>query len=178
MQAIQTVTVGSGGAASITFSSIPATFTDLVLVISSRLTLGATSSSLGVFLNTAASDTSYRVLRGNGSNVASETNSGQQDFYVGETAASSATASTFGSTQVTIPNYLGSQQKSMSADQVMENNATTAFQTISAGLCTKTAAVTSLTVRGFAGSSGNLVEHSSATLYGILAGSDGTTTVT
>ena len=33
---IETITVGSGGAASVTFSSIPQTFTDLVMKISSR----------------------------------------------------------------------------------------------------------------------------------------------
>ena len=46
-KAISTVTVGSGGAASITFSSIPATYTDLVLKISGR---HDTSSDQGIFI--------------------------------------------------------------------------------------------------------------------------------
>lgn len=164
---IQTVTVGAGGAASITFSSIPQTYTDLKLVCSTRLVLAASTSSLGVFLNTAASDTSYRWLRGNGSIAASSNDSGQQDFYVGEVPATNATASVFSNTEIYIPNYTGNQQKSMSADSVSENNATTAYPYLVAGLCTKTAAVTTVTVRGFAGVSGNLVEFSSASLYGI-----------
>jgi len=36
MVAIQTVTVGSGGAANIEFTSIPQTYTDLVVVLSLR----------------------------------------------------------------------------------------------------------------------------------------------
>ena len=36
MTPIQTVTVGSGGAANITFSNIPQTYTDLVIKISAR----------------------------------------------------------------------------------------------------------------------------------------------
>ena len=35
-ESIATVTVGSGGAADVTFSSIPATYTDLLLKLSSR----------------------------------------------------------------------------------------------------------------------------------------------
>jgi hypothetical protein len=166
-QLIETITVGSGGAASIQFTSIPQTYTDLKIVCSTRLVLAAGTSSLGVFLNTAASDTSYRWLRGNGSVAASGNDSGQQDFYVGEVPATNATASVFGNTEIYIPNYTGSQQKSMSADSVSENNGTTAFAYFSSGLCTKTAAVTTVTVRGFAGGSGNLVEFSSASLYGI-----------
>ena len=34
MKALQTVTVGAGGAATVTFSSIPQTYTDLILVVS------------------------------------------------------------------------------------------------------------------------------------------------
>jgi hypothetical protein len=164
---IQSVTVGSGGAASIEFGSIPQTYTDLKVVCSTRLDLVASTSSLGVFLNTAASDTSYRWARGNGSVTSSGSGSGQQDFYVSEVPATNATASVFGNTEIYIPNYTGSQQKSMSADSVSENNGTTAFAYFSAGLCTKTAAITTVTVRGFAGSSGNLVQYSSVSLYGI-----------
>lgn len=174
MQHIETVTVGSGGAASITFSAIPQEgYTDLVVVVSSKLSFAALTASMGMFVNSAAADTSYRWLRGNGSVAASGSDSGRQDFYIGETAANSSTASTFSSFQIYIPNYLGSQQKSFSSEGVHETNGSTAYQYISAGLCSKTAAITSLTVRGFEGGSGNLVEHSSASLYGILAGSDG-----
>ena len=177
MQLIQTVTVGSGGASSITFSSIPATYTDLLLVVSPKLSFAALTASMGVFLNSAAADTNYRYLRGTGSAANSAADTGRQDFYIGEAPANSSTANTFGLFQVYIPNYAGSQQKTMSSEGIHENNSTTAYQFVSAGLCTKTAAITSLTVRGFEGTSGNLVEYSSASLYGIKSGSDGIVTV-
>ena len=160
-------TTASTDVVSIVFSSIPQTFTDLLVVTSIRLDYGATSSSLGLFLNTAASDTSYRVLQGNGSATSSSNNSGQTDFYLGEVNANSSTASVFSSGQVYIPNYTGSTQKSMSSDNCSENNAATSFQNLNAGLCTKTAAVTSITIRGFGGGSGNIRQYSSASLYGI-----------
>jgi hypothetical protein len=176
MQVIQHQELASSQA-SITFSSIPQTYTDLYLVVSAKLNFAATTASLGVFFNTAAGDTSYRYLRGTGSSVNSASDSARQDFYIGEAAANSSTASTFSSFAVYIPNFTSSNQKSMSSEGVHENNATTAYQFVSAGLCTKTAAITSLTVRGFEGTSGNLVQYSSATLYGITKGSDGIVTV-
>lgn len=167
MEKIETVTVTGATAASIVFSNIPQTYSDLLVKISARLTFNASTASLGAFLNSAAADTSYRWLRGNGSVAASGNDTAQNDFYLGEVNAATSTSSTFSSYDLYIPNYTGSTQKSLSADGVSENNATLAYQYFSAGLCTKTAAVTTLTVRGFAGGSGDLVQHSTATLYGI-----------
>lgn len=177
MTLIQSVTVGSGGASRIEFTSIPATFTDLYLVVSPKLSFSALTASMGIFLNAESADTSYFYLRGTGSGVTSANDSGRLDFYIGEAPANNSTASTFGSFAVYIPNYLGSQQKSMTSEGVHETNGTTAYQFVSAGLCSKTAAITSITVRGFEQTSGDLVQYSSASLYGILKGSDGIVTV-
>jgi hypothetical protein len=160
----------NASAASVTFANIPQTgYTDLKVVVSAKLDYNAVVASLGVHLNSPASDTSYRWLRGNGSVAASGNDTAQQDFYVGEIPALTATANTFSNTEVYIPNYTGSQQKSMSADGVGEQNGTTAYAYFSAGLSTKTAAINSVTVRGFAGSSGNLVSGSTFSLYGLAA---------
>jgi hypothetical protein len=160
----------NASAASVTFANIPQTgYTDLKIVASARLDYSAAVASLGVYLNTAASDTTYRWLRGNGSVAASGNSGGNQtDFYPGEVPALTATANTFSNTEIYIPNYTGSQQKSMSADSVSEQNGTVAYPYFSAGRSTKTAAVTSVTVRGFGGS-GNLVSGSTFSLYGLAA---------
>ena len=55
----------------------------------------------------------------------------------------------------------------------MENNVTEGYQQIAAGLYNSTSAVSSIEIA----SGGSFVEYSSATLYGITAGSDGTTAV-
>jgi hypothetical protein len=155
--------------ASVIFANIPQTgYTDLKIVASARLDYNAAVASLGVYLNTAASDSSYRWVRGNGTVAASGNGSAQQDFYLGEVPALTATSNTFSNTEIYIPNYTGSQQKSMSADSVSEQNGTTAYAYFSAGLSTKTAAITSVTIRGFGGT-GNLVSGSTFSLYGLAA---------
>jgi hypothetical protein len=170
MDLIQTVTVGAGGAASITFTSIPQTFTDLYLVFSVRPDSATTDTQISFNGNTA--NFSRRHVFGNGSSAGS---SNASDRYIGSNPNSSYTANTFGNHLMYIPNYTASLAKSYFADSVAENNATTSVQVILAGLWNDTSAITSLSLSVFG--SGNFVQYSSASLYGILKGSDGTTTV-
>ena len=67
---IQTVTVGAGGTAAINFTSIPQTYTDLIVYVSGRYD-NAVSFNAGAlrFNNDSGNNYSYRVLRGNGSSV-------------------------------------------------------------------------------------------------------------
>jgi hypothetical protein len=177
MQLIQTVTVGSGGAASIDFTSIPATFTDLVLVVSARTNRsGQVDDQLKLTFNGSTSGYSERGLGGNGSGTFSFT--GAVSTSIPDalwTTASNATANTFGNAYAYIPNYAGSTAKSVSTDSVTENNATAASQAIIAGLWTGTDAISSITLAPLNGSSIN--QYSSASLFGILKGSDGIVTV-
>ncbi len=156
---IASSTVGAGGAASIDFTSIPQTFTDLVLKISAR---NASAGPTGIYIgfNGSTSSFSGRYLEGNGSSAAS----GSLARYIGTEAANSYTASTFSNGEVYIPNYTGSTNKSFSADDVSENNGTTAFATFSAGLWSNTAAITSisLVITGQ-----NFTQYSTAYLYGV-----------
>jgi len=133
--------------ASIEFTSIPQDGTDLYILASTRLAGAFSTLSTGMFINLAASDTTSRRLVGNGAAASSGIETSQQDFYFGESPGNNATSNTFANIIIYIPNYTGSQQKFISADSVTENNGTTAYQQISAGLCTKTAPVTSLTFR-------------------------------
>jgi len=73
-----------------------------------------------------------------------------------------------------LPNYTSSVAKSVSGDNVSENNATASTQTITAGLWSGTDPITSIEIFG---SGTNLAQYSSASLYGMRKGSDGTTTV-
>lgn len=167
MELISTTTVGSGGAATIVFSSIPATFTDLVVLISGRCTTTDTTATLA--FNAGGSYT-RRTLLGNGS--ATSSNTSAVDFRISK---SDDTASTFGSSSIYIANYAGSTVKSYSVDAVNENNATAANQAITAGLWDQTAAITSITLDAV---SGDFAQHSTASLYGITKGTDGITTAT
>jgi hypothetical protein len=158
-----TVTVGSGGAATIDFSSIPSTYTDLLLVISARTNqaTGGAWGDLAVKPNNSTASLTARYLYGTGSGAASAT--GTTIDVHGTT--DSATASTFGNVSVYIPNYAGSTNKSISIDDVTENNATSALAFLNAGLWSNTAAINQLTV--YSPAAYTIKQYSTATLYGI-----------
>jgi len=169
---IETVTVGSGGAASIGFTSIPGTYTDLLLVLSLRTSdTGATWTSGDFTINGVTTNRSQRYLYGQGATAYSANSASQIENWIN---SGNSTANTFANSSIYIPNYSGSNNKSFSGDVVTENNSTTALQLLQAGLWASSAAITSLS---FAPASGSLVQYSSATLYGITKGSSGGVTV-
>jgi len=157
--AIRTVTVGSGGAASMDFTNIPATYTDLQLLVSIREETSATAVAFIKFNNTTA-NRSERYLQGNGSTAVSGTTAVLQFIACQPTD----TANTFGNASIYIPNYAGSNYKSVSSDSVSENNATGAFSRLVAGLWSDTSAINQITITT---DTGDVAEYSTATLYGI-----------
>jgi hypothetical protein len=164
MELIQTVTVGSGGAASISFSSIPATYDDLQVVMSMRSSAGGSVDFMKMEFNndTTSGNYSARTLYGSGASASSFVIS--PGNFTADFNASGSTANTFSSFSCYIPNYRSNTAKSRSVDHVSENNATTAYQMLVAGLWSGTAAITSIQF-GLGGA--NFVEGSSASLYGI-----------
>jgi len=161
---IASVTVGSGGASSIDFTSIPSTYTDLCIKISSRSTRAtADNDGIGLKLNSSTTGYTYKNVGGTGSGIVNLNTSYEQTF-VGYTSNNLNTANTFGNAEIYIPNYAGSTAKSYSSDTVGENNATGALMSLQATLQSSTAAITSLSV--FV-QNGNLMQYSTATLYGI-----------
>ena len=167
MKLIESKTLATA-AASIEFTSIPSTFTDLVILISARSNASGLRDFYISFNGSTASFTGIN-LDGTGSSVASAANA----RYVGSINGTAQTADTFGSYAIYIPNYSGATNKSFSVDGVTETNATLAIQTIAAGLWSSTASITSV---AFAPSTDSLVTGTTASLYGILKGSDGIVT--
>jgi len=167
---LATVEVGAGGAASIDFTSIPGTYTDLMVVYSLRATSGGPYNLL-TRLNGDTSASNYMIqLYGNGATAASsKNNTGETTLQSGVVNGAGDTASTFSNGQTYIPNYTGSALKTVSVDAVTENNGTTAYPSLFAGKTGVTAAVTSISLT--AGS--NFAQYSTATLYGIKSGSSG-----
>jgi hypothetical protein len=160
---ISSVTVGSGGAANIEFTSIPATYTDLLLKVSSRDgRAAATGSDLIIGFNASTANLTFKRIFGTGSAVVSDSGSFGE---IGIENASTSTASTFSNVEVYIPNYAGSNNKSWSADSASENNATEAYLQFTAGLWSITSAITSIKLTAEAGAS--FVQYSTAYLYGI-----------
>ena len=161
---IATVSLGSG-TASIEFTSIPATYTDLLVKYSLRTDRADTVSALRLTFNNSATSYSNRMIEGNGASAASYTG-GSTYIDLGYASASTATASTFNNHELYIPNYASSNNKSVSIDAVQENNTSTAYANLIAGLWSNSAAITSIKV--VPSTAVNFVQYSTATLYGIL----------
>ena len=155
----------SSSAASVTFSAIPNTYTDLVLRYSARN--DDTTTILNVRFNgDTATNYSNTILRGSGSTVSSLSynTTRTQLFEQDGIEPSTMTANTFNSSEIYIPSYLVSQNKPMSSFTVTEDNSTTAYMSAIASLWRNTAAITSFELYS---QGGNIVSGSSFFLYGI-----------
>lgn len=174
MTLINSVTVGAGGAASIDFTSIPSTYTDLCVKVSTRSSANSTyTNPMFVRLNSSTSSYSTRALTNGGANVATSSTNPYgltSAFYGGEQTTTALTSSTFTNTEIYIPNYAGSANKSISVDVAAENNASTEYTWglgLIAALWSNTSAITSVSL--FVGSSlsGTFQQYSTAYLYGV-----------
>lgn len=163
-----TVTVGAGGAANISFTSIPSTYTDLVLVASLRDTRGDaawTDGSLSINGTPSGSAYSFRYLLGDGGAAYSGAPSGRSSITAWLENSALSTANTFNNVQFYFPNYANtSYNKSISIDSAGEANTTTAYSSFVAGLWSSTAAISSLYLTPGVG---NWAQYSTASLYGI-----------
>jgi hypothetical protein len=162
MELIETKTVGSGGAASIDFTSIPQTYTDLIVKISARQ--GA-ENAFNITFNGSTSAYSTIRLQGDGANATSNTAGGiSTAISVIGIESGNNSANIFGNSEIYIPNYTSSNNKSVSIDGVNEENGLESYMNLAAGLWSNTAAINQVTISARAGS---LVQHSTASLYGI-----------
>jgi hypothetical protein len=157
---ISSVTVGSGGAASMSFTSIPATYSDLLVVWSGRTSSSQPTTNTEISFNGSGANFSGKYLESNGSAVGT----GSYARFIGTDSAATSTSNTFSNNMVYIPNYAGSNYKSFSADSVAENNATQTQTTLNAGLWSQSAAITSVTITP---ATSAYVQYSTAYLYGI-----------
>jgi hypothetical protein len=159
---IASVSLGSA-AANIDFTSIPATYTDLCLVISARATnTNVTYNQHLLSFNGSTSNFSGKRLWGNVGGAASFNTTRNAGLFDSDTS----TANTFGSTQIYIPNYAGSTNKSFSVESTQENNNSTDFYLeMIAGLWSNSAAINQITLTPDISS--NYKQYTTATLYGI-----------
>lgn len=159
---ISSATVGVGGASSIDFTSIPATYTDLVVLYSLRNANGSTYADLSVTF-TGATGTGGKVLYGLSGGVGTYSPSSSQNYY-GETNGGSSTANTFSNGSLYIPNYTNSTNKSLSGDAVVENNSSSNVMILASGNYSSSSAITAISLSP-AGTT--FVQYSTAYLYGV-----------
>ena len=173
-----TVTVGSGGAASIEFTSIPGTYTDLMLKLSLRSAASSGGRDYFMFrFNSNSSSVYYGTYLAEidlGSPVAgSQSAITVATVYV--TNAADSAANFFGNNDIYIPNYTSSYAKNLLGSFSSEANQNGGS---SLGIATSLwnpgtqAAITTVTIYPGSGTSnvpsGNWAQYSTASLYGIL----------
>ena len=145
---------------SVEFTGIVSTYTDLVIVISSRNT--TSSNNYEVRFNSVSTNLSGTYIQSNSSTVVS----GRYQPY-GRMNDSTTTSNTFDTGEFYIPNYAGSNYKTLSLTSASENNsaaANSALITPMAGLWSSTAAITSIQIVPVGG---NFASGSTVDLYGI-----------
>lgn len=157
---IATITVGSGGSASLAFTSIPQGYTDLKIVANLRAVNDIDYGTIK-FNATTTTYASRRII-GDGVNAYGGNRSDNLIFGLNP---SSTTANTFSSWELYLPNYTGSTYKPYFMEHTTENNATSAVATMNVALWSNTSAVTEIIL---APNTGNFAENTTATLYGIL----------
>ena len=164
---ISSQVLGSSSA-SVTFSSIPQTYTDLKLAISARTGNGAYLDNLFMTISSdTGSNYSNTRLEGSGTTASSSATTNSTPTASANLSyvnAAGATASVFSNTEIYIPNYTSSTNKQIYAYSVVENNSATSNEVYStAELWRGTSAVTSLTFS----CNNSFVVNSSFYLYGI-----------
>ena len=156
-------TLGSA-AASVTFSSIPGTYTDLVLRVSARDSADTPVSSISMTFNSdTGTNYSQTILGGTGSATTSIIVSNKTSDNRIVLEPSTYTSDVFGNFEIYIPNYTVSANKPYSYFGVTENNATAAEIRANAALWRNTAAISTITLAA----PNNFVSGSSFFLYGI-----------
>jgi hypothetical protein len=158
---IQTQTVSSA-VASVTFSSIPNTYTDLKLMMSVRYSGSGDTRIYGQF-NSDGYNAVSKLLYGFGGGTVGSTgySAGEVAFA---TSGSGETANTFGSGDLYILNYTSSNNKMINSDGANETNGTNNAMGWFSAKWTSSATINSIELKP---ASGNWVQYTSFSLYGI-----------
>jgi len=155
--ATQTIAVAT---TSITFNSIPSTYTDLRLVFVGT----QTSGNLDLQFNGATTNYSQTYMYGDGTNAASAQRSSVSQIQLSEYSAPNATTPSI--RYVDIFSYAGNTYKTALNTESQDLNGS-GFTLNGVGLWRSTAAITSVSLTVFG--AGLLKVGSIATLYGIKA---------
>lgn len=153
--ALATQTLGSASS-SVTFSSIPSGYTDLVLVMSAKITSGGATNDRLQFNGDTGTNYSTTVLYGTGSSAGSYRLSNNSSILIDD-----VTSTNFNVNEINIQNY---SNTTTYKTVVLRSSPSDSSVQANVGLWRSTAAITSLTI--LAGAS-TFVAGSTFNLYGI-----------
>ncbi len=161
---IATTTLGSN-AASVTFSSITGTYTDLVLVSFARSTIAGSGNNLYCRLN-SDSGTNYSAteVAGDGSSAYSDRQTSSSYSFIGFTSGAGAASDVFGPS---ISNFQNYSNTTTNKTILSRGNAAGQGTHAIVSLWRNTAAITQIVI--YPAGVNNFVTGSTFTLYGIKA---------
>ena len=164
---IATTTVGAGGTSSITFSSIPSTYTHLQIRFTARTNRANAIDPFYVRMNSDSTAANYvsHALYGSGTSAVSNNTTGEPGTFHYLVSGANANTSVFGSMVIDILDYTNTNKYTTTRSIGGSDNNGSGFICFNSGLWMNTNAVTSLTILPFVGP--NFVEYSTFSLYGI-----------
>lgn len=164
-ESIASVTVPSGGAASVTFSGIPSTYTHLQVRCIARQSGAGTGQPLQLTMNGVTSGYAVHNLNGNGTTAAAQGYANEAYIFLADQLATSSNpTSVFSTWVIDFLDYNNANKfKTVRALGGFDANGAGRIA-LNSALLQSTNAITSMT---FTPNSGNLVEYSSFALYGI-----------
>jgi hypothetical protein len=164
-ESIATVTVGSGGASSITFSSIPSTYQHLQIRGIVRSNGGAANNPMYMTLNSDTSaNYSWHGLFGDGASASAAASINQSRIDIDRIAEASAGSNIFGSFVTDILDYANTNKFKTTRNLGGIDQNSSGFIFFESGLWRNTNAVSTIS---FAPPTGSFVQYSSFALYGI-----------
>lgn len=164
-ESIQTYTVGAGGQASITFSSIPSTYKHLQVRGIARTS--NTEINLQIRLNgDTGGNYMAHNLQGDGSTAGGYSSStGGTNMFLLRVATNSTTAGTFGAGVIDVLDYANTNKNTTLRSLTGYDANGSGFINLLSGLWLNTAAVNSIQIYNAGGA--NLAEYSTFALYGV-----------
>ena len=169
-ESIATVTVGSGGASEIEFTSIPGTYQHLQIRGISRVASSGNYGNIKLTMNTSTAISAWHALEGDGSSALAEGYTIYNWLGALSTGAS-ATTSNFAGSVIDVLDYAStSKTKTVRMFTAYDNNGNGLLYLASV-LFNSTSAMSSLKLAGgdSAGTPSNFAQHSTFALYGIKA---------
>ena len=140
-ESIATVTVGGGGSSTVTFSSIPSTYTHLQIRAISK-GAGSTTNATYQFNGDTAANYSWHLLYGQGSSALAAAGASATFIYLG---TQSATANTFSTQIIDVLDYANTNKYKTTRNLVGYENNSAGEIGLFSGSWRNTAAVTSIT---------------------------------
>ena len=165
MTLISAQTLG-GTTASATFSSIPATYNDLKLVMSTQIAGAFGGQDIRLTFNgDSATNYSDTNLYASGTSAGSSRDTSATYFLAtAGTQGANNGANVFASSEIYIPNYTSTSSRSFLARDVSEINNTSVYLALVAGLYRGASAISSIALTN---SNGGFITNSTFYLYGI-----------